>query len=140
MPAASAGGKSHGAAAFGTCGTGCVACTGLGGGADVIRERAGEGDGERVGHGDWSLAQIDRVVIPGLSEAENPEPRGKRTVSRPWIPDRAPRVRNDEKECVSLFPRASAAARTSSASGPVREMVSVSAGIIRMISHCSAVH
>ena len=35
-------------------------------------------------------------VIPGRSEAENPEPRGKRCAHCPWIPDRAARVRNDD--------------------------------------------
>jgi hypothetical protein len=40
--------------------------------------------------------RINLFVIPGLSEAENPEPRGNRPSVRPWVPDRASRVRNDE--------------------------------------------
>ncbi len=35
-------------------------------------------------------------VIPGQCEALNPESRGQRTVSRPWVPDGAARLRNDE--------------------------------------------
>jgi hypothetical protein len=40
--------------------------------------------------------RITFFVIPGLSEAENPEPRGDRLSVCPWVPDRASRVRNDE--------------------------------------------
>jgi len=36
-------------------------------------------------------------VIPAHREAENPEPRGDQRDVGPWVPDRASRVRNDER-------------------------------------------
>jgi hypothetical protein len=44
------------------------------------------------------LIARNTAVIPGHRAAMNPEPRGSQRDVGPWVPDRAPRVRNDE-EC-----------------------------------------
>ena len=53
----------------------------------------------RFTHADTEVFEIDRLhlahshhphfVIPGQCEALNPEPRGNRFISNPWVPDRA---------------------------------------------------
>ena len=42
------------------------------------------------------LDPATHLVIPGHRVAMSPELRGNRHIVGSWIPDRAPRVRNDE--------------------------------------------